>query len=63
MYTLILIWVKLKIYLKQKHIEQESITLAQNKTYLKAACDFTNRKDIANFFYSCDDKIWKPIGK
>ena len=29
-----------------------------NKTtvYLKAECDFTNKKDVANFYYSLDGK-------
>ena len=43
--------------------EMESIPLAQNKVYLKAECDFKDKKDTANFFYSLDGKSWLPIGK
>jgi beta-xylosidase len=46
-----------------KAIEQEKVLLTQNVVYLKADCDFTNRKDVANFFYSLDGKTWKAIGK
>jgi beta-xylosidase len=42
--------------------EAASIPLAQKMIYLKAECDFTDKKDIANFFYSLDGKTWKPIG-
>lgn len=40
----------------------ESIPLNQKVAYLKADCDFTDLKDIADFFYSLDGKTWKPIG-
>ncbi|WP_373521846.1 glycoside hydrolase 43 family protein [Aquiflexum sp.] len=36
--------------------------LGQNTIYFKAECDFRNRKDVANFYYSLDGKNWKPIG-
>jgi beta-xylosidase len=36
--------------------------LNQKVVYFKAACDFTDKKDIANFFYSLDGKTWLPIG-
>ena len=42
--------------------EIESIPLSQNKVYLKIECDFRNRVDIAEFFYSLDGKNWKVIG-
>ncbi|GHE35309.1 glycoside hydrolase family 43 protein [Sphingobacterium griseoflavum] len=42
--------------------EAAQIPLDKQKVYLKAACDFTNKKDIANFFYSLDGKNWIPIG-
>jgi beta-xylosidase len=42
--------------------EAQSIPLTQNIVYFKADCDFTNRKDVADFFYSLDGKIWMPIG-
>ena len=40
----------------------ESIPLNQKIAFLKADCDFTDLKDIANFYYSLDGKTWKPIG-
>jgi len=40
----------------------QSITLTQNTIFFKAACDFTNKKDVANFFYSLDGKTWKALG-
>lgn len=45
-----------------KPVEDQAIPLTQNTVYFKAACDFTNKKDIANFFYSLDNKTWNPIG-
>ena len=42
--------------------EQESIPISQKEIYLKARCDFTDKKDIAQFFYSLDGKNWKSIG-
>jgi beta-xylosidase len=43
-------------------VEVQSIPLAQKMVYFKAECDFTNKKDIAHFFYSTDGKNWKTIG-
>jgi beta-xylosidase len=43
-------------------VEAQVIPLSSDKVYLKASCDFTNRKDTANFFYSLDGKSWTPIG-
>lgn len=42
--------------------EVANIPLSQKKVYLKAECDFTDKKDIANFFYSLDGQKWLPIG-
>lgn len=42
--------------------EVQSIPLTQNTIYFKAECDFTNKKDVANFFYSLDGKTWMPAG-
>ena len=42
--------------------EAESIPLKRKRVYLKAECDFTDRRDIAYFYYSLDGKTWKPIG-
>lgn len=43
-------------------IEAATIPLNQKTVFFKAECDFTNRKDVANFFYSLDGKSWTPIG-
>ncbi|MFX0557236.1 glycoside hydrolase 43 family protein [Maribacter sp. CXY002] len=45
---------------KQK--EQESIPISQKEIYLKASCDFTDKIDIAQFYYSLDGKNWRSIG-
>jgi beta-xylosidase len=65
--------VGVKVVNGQKHIfmvsnktdvptEIESIPLLQNKVFLKIECDFRNKVDIAEFFYSLDGKAWKQIG-
>lgn len=43
-------------------IEVQSIPITQNVVYFKAECDFTDKRDIAHFFYSLDGKIWMPLG-
>ena len=43
-------------------VEVQSVPLSQSKVYLKAACDFADKKDIANFYYSLNGKQWSPIG-
>ncbi len=45
-----------------KPVELQSIPLSQNTVYLKIECDFRNKIDIANFFYSLDGKKWNAIG-
>ncbi|MGC8824569.1 MAG: glycoside hydrolase family 43 protein [Bacteroidales bacterium] len=42
--------------------EIESVPLKQNIVYFKANCNFTNMVDTARFYYSLDNKAWKPIG-
>ena len=42
--------------------EVVSVSLNQNVVYFKAQCDFTNKKDVANFFYSLDGKNWIAAG-
>jgi beta-xylosidase len=42
--------------------ELERVPLAQATVCLKADCDFKNRADKANFFYSLDGKSWTQIG-
>ena len=45
-----------------KPVEAASIPLNQSTVYLKAECNFTDKKDLAGFFYSLDGKSWLPIG-
>ncbi|WP_133274395.1 glycoside hydrolase family 43 protein [Hymenobacter radiodurans] len=46
----------------EKPVEIQRVPLTQNKIYFKAECDFTDRKDVAVFFYSLDGKAWQKIG-
>jgi beta-xylosidase len=43
-------------------VEAGTIPLNQQTVYLKAECDFRDRKDVADFFYSLDGKTWQPVG-
>jgi len=43
-------------------VEAEKLALKQTTVYFKAECDFTDKKDVANFFYSLDGKTWMAIG-
>ena len=45
-----------------KPVEAAQIPLDQKTVYFKAECNFTDKKDVADFFYSLDGKLWKPIG-
>jgi len=45
-----------------KPVESQRVPLVQNKVYFKVNCDFSQRRDLGNFFYSLDGKEWKPIG-
>jgi beta-xylosidase len=42
--------------------EVANIPLDQSTVFFKAECDFTNRKDTANFFYSLDGNNWIALG-
>ncbi|HKJ77948.1 MAG TPA: family 43 glycosylhydrolase, partial [Prolixibacteraceae bacterium] len=42
--------------------EMESVPFSQDNVYLKAECDFKNRKDLAGFYFSLDGKNWTKIG-
>ncbi|MFC6102093.1 glycoside hydrolase family 43 protein [Olivibacter domesticus] len=42
--------------------ELAKVPLNQQRVYLKAECDFRNKKDVANFFFSLDGKKWISIG-
>jgi beta-xylosidase len=43
-------------------VEAQAIPLHQKTVYFKAECDFTDKKDVADFYYSLDGKTWMPIG-
>ena len=43
-------------------VEAARIPVTEKTVHFKAACDFTDRKDIADFYYSTDGKTWKKIG-
>ena len=45
-----------------KPVEAQVVPLHQETVYFKAECDFTNKKDVADFFYSLDGKSWTRIG-
>lgn len=45
-----------------KPVEAQAIPLNQATVYFKADCNFTDRKDVADFYYSLDGKVWTPIG-
>jgi beta-xylosidase len=45
-----------------KPVEAQAVPLHQKTIYIKAECDFTNKKDVADFFYSLDAKTWTQIG-
>lgn len=42
--------------------EVATLPLNQKTIYLKAACDFTDKKDTANFYYSLDGNNWILLG-
>lgn len=46
-----------------KPVEVQRVPLNQKTVYLKTECDFKDRKDTANFFYSLDNKTWTRIGE
>ncbi|OJW76630.1 MAG: glycoside hydrolase [Spirosoma sp. 48-14] len=46
-----------------KPVEVQRVPLSQKTVYLKAECDFRDRKDTAIFFYSLDGKAWTKIGE
>ncbi|HLL42300.1 MAG TPA: family 43 glycosylhydrolase [Segetibacter sp.] len=45
-----------------KPVEVQSVPLTQKTVYFRAECDFTDKKDVADFFYSLDGKMWTPCG-
>ncbi|TGD79493.1 glycoside hydrolase family 43 protein [Hymenobacter wooponensis] len=46
----------------EKPVELQRLPLTQSTVYFKAECDFTERKDVATFYYSLDGKAWQAIG-
>ncbi|MCP9747071.1 glycoside hydrolase 43 family protein [Lacihabitans sp. CS3-21] len=46
-----------------KAVEIEKVPVSQNTLYFKAECNFKDRADVANFFYSLDGKSWTKIGE
>jgi beta-xylosidase len=46
----------------EKPVEMQRIPLSRNKVYLRAACNYKDKADTAEFFYSLDGKTWNPIG-
>jgi beta-xylosidase len=46
-----------------KAVELQRVPLTENVVYLKAECDFRDRKDTGRFFYSLDGKSWSAIGE
>lgn len=45
-----------------KPVEEKSMAFDTDIIYFKAQCDFTDKKDIANFFYSPDGNTWTLMG-
>ena len=45
-----------------KPVEAASVPLSQHIIYFKAQCDFTEKEDVAGFYYSLDGKNWTPVG-
>lgn len=43
-------------------VELQKVRLSQKVVYLKAECDFRDRADAAQFFYSLDGENWTAIG-
>lgn len=46
-----------------KPVAVQRVPLSQKTVYLKANCDFRDRKDTARFFYSLDGNAWTAIGE
>ncbi|WP_245706059.1 glycoside hydrolase 43 family protein [Catalinimonas alkaloidigena] len=42
--------------------EAQQVPFDQKTVYLRAVCDFRDRRDVATFFYSLDGKTWTRIG-
>ncbi|WP_210489376.1 glycoside hydrolase family 43 protein [Rufibacter aurantiacus] len=44
-------------------VEEARVPLNGKKVYLKAECDFNNRRDVASFYYSLNGKTWTKLGQ
>jgi beta-xylosidase len=42
--------------------EVQAIPLTQKTVFFKAECNFKDKKDVADFFYSLDGKTWTLLG-
>ncbi len=42
--------------------EMESIPMAQDEVFLRIDCNFSEKIDVARFYYSLDGKTWNSIG-
>lgn len=40
----------------------QRIKVSQKRVYFKIECDFALRRDVANFYYSLDGKVWQALG-
>jgi beta-xylosidase len=45
-----------------KPVDVQSVPMTHKTVFLKAECDFRDKADRADFFYSLDGKTWLPIG-
>ena len=43
-------------------LEAQNIPLNKKIVYFKAECNFRDKKDVADFFYSLDGKTWVSLG-
>lgn len=44
-------------------VEKARVVLTSNVVYLRIDADFNLNKDVATFYYSTDNKTWKPFGE
>jgi len=43
-------------------VESQPVPLSQSTVYLRVACNFRDKADTADFYYSLDGNSWTPIG-
>lgn len=44
-------------------VTMATIPFEGNEVYLRAKCDFTDLRDVADFYYSLDGKQWQKLGQ